>query len=154
MSFEAFERRNLMDFVPLSSVGILGTNNLLFLGILAPGRSPLKRQHPGGGLHLILVCKAQGRRRAGAGCLSVFFCSYNEKSLRKVWWFHIYLFTLPSSCRLRACPMDYLECCRDLDPVSPMDDCGSGCRVSVTLGRAGLTLHRWFDVIRSVCLVR
>ena len=37
-----------------------------------------------------------------------------------------------------------------LNPVSPMDDCGSGCRESVTSGRAGLTLHRWFDAI-AVC---
>ena len=41
-------------------------------------------------------------------------------------------------------------CRRDLDPVSPMGTCGSGCRVSVTTGRAGLTLHRWFDAI-AVC---
>jgi len=81
---------------------------------------------------------------------------YNEKEkvlgrdveiLGKVWWFHIYLFTLPSSFRLRVCPMGISGCCRDLDPVSPMDDCGSGCKVSVTSGRARLTLHRWFDAI-------
>ena len=37
-----------------------------------------------------------------------------------------------------------------LNPVSPMDDCGSGCRESVTSGRAGLTLHRWFDASQCV----
>ena len=38
-----------------------------------------------------------------------------------------------------------------LNPVSPMDECDSGCRKSVTSGRAGLTLHRWFDAI-AVCV--
>ena len=40
-----------------------------------------------------------------------------------------------------------------LNPVSPMDDCSSGRRESVTSGRAGLTLHRWFDAI-AVCASR
>ena len=35
-----------------------------------------------------------------------------------------------------------------------MGDCGGGRKVLIIKGRAGLTLHRWFDVIRSVCLVR
>ena len=43
---------------------------------------------------------------------------------------------------------------KDLDPVSPMGDCGGGRKELIIKGRAGLTLHRWFDVIRSVCLVR
>ena len=42
------------------------------------------------------------------------------------------------------------EVLQRLNPVSPMDDRDRGCRESVTLGRAGLTLHRWFDVI-AVC---
>ena len=37
-----------------------------------------------------------------------------------------------------------------LNPVSPMDECDRGCRESVTLGRAGLTLHRWFDASQCV----
>ena len=37
-----------------------------------------------------------------------------------------------------------------LNPVSPMDDRDRGCRESVTSGRAGLTLHRWFDASQCV----
>ena len=43
---------------------------------------------------------------------------------------------------------------KDLDPVSPMGDCGGGRKWLIIKGRAGLTLHRWFGVIRSVCLER
>ena len=43
---------------------------------------------------------------------------------------------------------------KDLNPVSPMGACGGGRKWLIIIGSAGLTLHRWFDVIRSVCLVR